>query len=372
MIKKFRIILLSVILAITQVSCRATDVTQKTLAASDQAPAPFPVSTDHKLTLDLETFPKDSSPNGIAANGISQNQKDSLTAYNPLDDSRDNIDIATDQTLKLVVLPDTQYYPHAYPETFNAITRWISEKWDSENFDFVVHLGDIVHKVEWEQEWQRAAYAMSLLGNRPYTVLPGNHDYIYVENETTDYHLFNKYFPASILAKYDQYPNKGTYPAETMINNYVNVNGYLILSIQFCYDRALNPGLRDWIKATLSENAKIPTIVVTHDFLSASGELSIPGEQLWGIIKDYPNVFLVLSGHATTDDLPVKQEQIRTIVGTKGNIVNAAMSNYQDYLARNSGYFRIYKITTHSIEVQTFSPIYGYMADNNSQFVLLR
>ena len=163
--------------------------------------------------------------------------------------------IIEDNVLTIVALPDTQFYSQSYPNTYNAMTRWISDRWDIENFDFVVHLGDRVENNDQDMEWQRASYAMSLLGSHPYTVLPGNHDFKSSENGTHDYSLINKYFPASILAPYS---NKGTFPSGTMINNYVEVKGYLILSIGSFYDRDLRPPLREWIVATIDMIRYLP------------------------------------------------------------------------------------------------------------------
>jgi len=68
----------------------------------------------------------------------------------------------TDNPFTIVLLPDTQYYSQKFPATYSAQTRWIRERANELNTEFVIHLGDIVETPGSETEWQVADEAHKL------------------------------------------------------------------------------------------------------------------------------------------------------------------------------------------------------------------
>ncbi|MGL4422263.1 MAG: hypothetical protein ACRCZF_16455, partial [Gemmataceae bacterium] len=66
------------------------------------------------------------------------------------------------------VIPDTQFYSEAYPQTFTAQTQWIVDNLATQNIQFVTHEGDIVQNAEQGAnqnllEWTRADTSMDIL-----------------------------------------------------------------------------------------------------------------------------------------------------------------------------------------------------------------
>jgi hypothetical protein len=102
----------------------------------------------------------------------------------------------TNEVFTVVLLPDTQFYCEKYPETFVSQTMWIRERARTDNFKFVIGLGDIVQNAQLEQEWQNAHEAARLLDSViPYSTVPGNHDLVTKDKALTrNSELYNKYF----------------------------------------------------------------------------------------------------------------------------------------------------------------------------------
>ena len=65
----------------------------------------------------------------------------------------------------LAVLPDTQIYAEAYPQYYDAQTRWLVEHADSHNIRFVLHEGDITN-ANVTPHWDNARKSMTLLQRR--------------------------------------------------------------------------------------------------------------------------------------------------------------------------------------------------------------
>lgn len=98
-------------------------------------------------------------------------------------------DRENDETFSIAILPDTQFYTAEVKggkkEQFFAQTEWIKKSRESENIQYVIHLGDIVNYGERDTAaWQYAAEAMYTLEEPqpglphgiPYGMAVGNHD----------------------------------------------------------------------------------------------------------------------------------------------------------------------------------------------------
>jgi len=94
----------------------------------------------------------------------------------------------------LVVLPDTQIYPHDQPkwrnssrrEVFIEQAKWIAQNAETKNIKFVLHMGDIVHEQDKPYQWTNANEAMSILdGTVPYCFAVGNHDMVFDASRDT-------------------------------------------------------------------------------------------------------------------------------------------------------------------------------------------
>ena len=95
----------------------------------------------------------------------------------------------------LVLLPDTQKYSEAYPEIFEAQTRWVVENRDAERIAYVLHEGDITDN-NIRPEWRAAKAAIELMdGQLYYTLAVGNHDMGFGgEADIRDTAFFNETF----------------------------------------------------------------------------------------------------------------------------------------------------------------------------------
>jgi Carboxypeptidase regulatory-like domain/Bacterial Ig domain len=92
------------------------------------------------------------------------------------------------------------------------------------------------------------------------------------------------------------------------------------------------------------------------------------GDDLWQVLRKFPNVIMVLSGHLTNG-----QAAHRSDVADNGNLVNQIFANYQTFPNGGDGWLRI--ITFHpsknSISVKTFSPFLNrFKTDERNQFTV--
>jgi hypothetical protein len=139
----------------------------------------------------------------------------------------------------------------------------------------------------------------------------------------------------------------------------------------------------DWVESVLAANPGLPTILTTHDYISAAGErlphplvdltLADPdfhnsAEQLWQkLLYRHDQIFMLLCGHQ-------RGQSIRTDNNTKGNPVYQILADYQDRGQAAIGAGRIKKVgigdgwlrlmrfdfstTPATITVKTFSSYY--------------
>ena len=87
----------------------------------------------------------------------------------------------SNETFRVIGLPDTQKYSELYPEIFQAQTQWIVNNRGELDIKFVSHYGDLVeHGIGLLalQEYENAAAAMRLLLEKdiPHGIVAGNHD----------------------------------------------------------------------------------------------------------------------------------------------------------------------------------------------------
>jgi hypothetical protein len=270
----------------------------------------------------------------------------------------------------VIVLPDTQHYSEAHPEIFIHQTQWIVENIRNLNIIFVTHLGDLVQNNDHvEKEWQVADKAMDLLNDVvPYSVLPGNHDM----QPGGQAIFYNKYFPASRFEH--QMWWGGSYNDNKNNYQFFSSGGdkYIIFHLQYCPPKEVI----NWADEILSSYSDRKVIISTHSFLGNeslrvshcknTSDGNITGVGLWNqLVKNHPNIFLVLSGHIPgwsrrTDNL-------------NGHIVHQLLSDYQDMENGGNGYLRImtFQPNRDIILVKTYSPTLDkYLTDPDNQFDL--
>jgi hypothetical protein len=287
----------------------------------------------------------------------------------------------------IVALPDTQFYSSLNPQIFSAQTQWIANHVQDQNIQLVVGLGDIVDGGGDLTQWQNADAAVRLLsGKVPYMMAIGNHDYDQNNpaGRTASTKNFNSFFGPARYAGASWY--KGSFPAGSNENFYgvVTVNGrnYLIVVLEF----AARDSALAWADGILKANQDKDAIIVTHMFtyadntrISGCDENSAAsfgvgqdnnGEDMWWkLVRKYPNIHLVLSGHVVEGDGTGR----RMDLGLGGNLVNQILSDYQSDPQGGGGYLRILRISPslNRVSVTTYSPyLNSFKTDDHNQFTV--
>lgn len=297
-----------------------------------------------------------------------------------------------DETVTLVLLPDTQMYSERYPEIFRAQTEWIAGTADS--ITFVLHQGDITNHNTPEQ-WEVAAEAMQLLdGKVPYAVCIGNHDIgTNGSADTRDTDLFNTWFP---YERYRSLPGfGGAYEAGKMDNTWYTFSGggldWLVLSLEF----GPRNKVLDWAAEVIEDHPDHKVIINTHAYMYSdetrmgpdrghhwlpqsygvgkdTGEDAVNnGEEMWDkLVSRYENVLFVFSGHVLNDGVGTLVSE-----GIHGNKVYQLLANYQSGVEGSenggNGFLRILKIDTRArkVSVKTYSPhLDAYKTESDQEF----
>ncbi|MFC4870899.1 metallophosphoesterase [Negadavirga shengliensis] len=296
------------------------------------------------------------------------------------------------QTLRLVVVPDTQSALESCPEIMEKQFYWMGD--NTSDIDFILHVGDVTQSntpAEWALAWK---YFEPVRGKVPYAISLGNHDFgsgrdKYADNR--DSRLANKYFPLEKLK--DHTPVRGAFEEGKIDNIYHTVEkegvSWLVLALEF--------GPRDavisWANEVVADHPEHKVILLTHAYMyvgdkrmdrgadwnphnygigKLSGEEATnDGEEIWEkLVNVHDNFFMVFSGHVLHEGVG------RLISETKqGNKVYQFLANYQrgvkGYGEGCNGYLRLVDVdlAREKISIKTYSPwLEEYLDDPNNQF----
>lgn len=291
----------------------------------------------------------------------------------------------------LIVLPDTQGYADTrHKETqkhwpnigdqracFFKQTQWIKENKQKLNIVMAVHVGDIT-QTEHDEEWKIADTAFKTIDRHvPYVVCSGNHDMGYSAQHKKTSHsrtsLFSSYFKPTRFTGNPLYaPHFGKkknlhfHEAGKIENYYLFLRAggmnFLIITLEF----KPRDEILTWANKVVAAHPDFRTIVVTHSYLTRkegqrSGADSYPvkgnsGKAIWKkFVSRHKNIFLVLSGHATENQLTSK--------GKHGNTVHQIQADYWYWdipkIKAGSGFLRMmtFRPGKNKIEVKTYSPV---------------
>ncbi len=274
----------------------------------------------------------------------------------------------------LVTIPDTQNYSSsiysATPKIFRAQTRWIVDKRDSLNVAFVAHDGDVVqwgdrYYTHWDSAWS----AMKFLENPstthrpygiPYSVALGNHDMPGVG--------YDRIFGVS------RFEGRPYYGGHFGSNNNNSVSLFSASGIDFVVltlenNAAYSPAVLSWGDSVLAAHPQRWAIVSSHNLIYAGNPapFSDRGQAIYDALKDNPNLFLMVCGHAAVEG--------RRSDTYNGRTVHTIMADYQSRPIGGSGWLRVNRICPdeNAIHVSTYSPWldqYEADADSSSQFTL--
>lgn len=243
------------------------------------------------------------------------------------------------QKFTIPVLPDTQVEVNQNPEMFYSQLQWIADKKDSLNVPIALHVGDIVDFDNIEH-YEKASKGFKILdiAGIPYALCLGNHDTEAVGEQSgsaapgnTNLNLrkttkFNTYFPVSRLKA-----QQGRYEEGKSDNAFYTFNAggldWMVVSLEFC----ARFGPVHWADKVIADHPRHNVIILTHYHLNPSGDIAernagygdlSPYEIYILLIKKYPNILLVLSGHTGNSTW-------RNDRGDNGNRIYQILQDYQ-------------------------------------------
>jgi hypothetical protein len=281
----------------------------------------------------------------------------------------------------IIVLPDAQNYSASLsggtPALFRAQTEWIAAHRESLSVAYVVQEGDIVNNADVLSQWDNAANAMYALEDTslthlpqgiPYDVTVGNHDqwpYAISSPDTTT-KSYNLRFGST---RFDGRPYYGGHYGTNNDNHFSLFSGggldFLVISIE--YGATTDAAVLDWADGLLKAYPTRQGIIVHHNLIG-TGEAAAwqnGGQTLYDALKDNPNLFLMLCGHAAGEGKRMDVFQ--------GDTVHTLLADYQDRTNGGDGWLRVLEFSPASnrIQVKTFSPTLNSLeTDGNSQFSL--
>ena len=258
----------------------------------------------------------------------------------------------------VVLLPDTQNYAEKYPDTYIAQTLWIRKQFKQDNIKFAIHLGDIVQTSTKKNEWENANRAMQILdGVVPYSMVPGNHDMVVKDRNST---LYNQFFSPKRFQDRKWY---GGHLGDNNDNNYCFFEGgglkFMVISLEFApRDETLK-----WAREICRKHPDHRVIVATHCYMRPNGRdtgcatsynvAGNSGEQIWQkLVRKEPNIFFVISGH-------VLGVGLQTSKNDAGGKVLEMLTDYQGLPNGGDGWLRSLKFlpAENKIQVITYSPL---------------
>ncbi len=258
---------------------------------------------------------------------------------------------------------DTQAYTAADNGVFGTMTQWISDTQREYNTVLAVHTGDIVYNAFRAYEWQNSVAAFARLPEGMHILtVAGNHD------QLPDYDPGTPYL--------DYRPDTDYLPA-----NAFNGNGYVyymtftaggVPVIVFSLSYGFEVDAADWINEICRQYADHYAILCLHSYLSLGGYTSVGRRLVERVVKQSPNVRLVLCGHErgtaywpeTLDD---------DADGAPDRIVHQMLMNVQEDAENGVGILRLLRFDppADTLEVVTYSPVldrYGYRFVGSERF----
>lgn len=240
-------------------------------------------------------------------------------------------------TFSIVLLPDTQYYTSKQANdannTYRRQMQWIVDHQQSDNILFAVHLGDITNNNTTAQ-WEIASDAHALLDSAsiPYSVAPGNHDYLVGSDFDRGGSLMDNYFPPSRFSGNAWYG--GAYGGSSTNNYTYFANGdqqFLVLSLEY----SPRKDVLCWASDLVASHPDHHVIIATHCYLTHDGVYSTgcphpdydavgaTGGDVWNeLVALHSNIFLVVSGH-------VGDSEYRIQTTNTGYAVHEMLVDYQ-------------------------------------------
>jgi len=260
-------------------------------------------------------------------------------------------------------MSDTQHYSRSFPDTFLAMTQYLSDNEEALNLEYVIHTGDIVASSSKEYQWELAAEAMDKIAHIPAGWCAGNHDV----SSKINYKNYSLYFGEDQSDYRECYggsyrDNRGHYD---LID--AGSSSFIFLYMGYSVEQ---DGI-DWMRAVLDQYPHRTAIICTHAYFDTNLDILSDGQMIQEVIEDYPNVCMVLCGHRYN----VAEETAwydDDGDGTPERPVYQLICNYQSAGSDGgSGYMMFMKVDEEkgTIDFYTYSPVtddYVYFDDHST------
>ncbi|SEQ27453.1 metallophosphoesterase [Microlunatus flavus] len=275
-----------------------------------------------------------------------------------------------DPVFRIAVLPDTQEEVHSEDDhRLLQRSEYIAAHAGSWDVRLAVSVGDIA---DWDTDdhaqYARAAQQLQpLVAKVPFVAVPGNHDTqavcpggsactgLKARTTVRDTTVYNTYFPAARFSLL-----QGQYEPGKTDNAYHTFRAggvsWLVLNLELWPREQVV----DWAAAVVAANPHRNVIVVTHSYLTKRGKIlgdnggygSMSPKYLFDhVVKRYPNVKIVLSGHTGKD-------KVRVDTGVYGNKI---VSYLQCFHSRTANPFRRISVDTQRgrLDTAVYTPSTG-------------
>ncbi|WP_082198520.1 LamG-like jellyroll fold domain-containing protein [Bacillus sp. FJAT-26390] len=258
--------------------------------------------------------------------------------------------LSGDASYQFLFIPDAQKMVQYNAEMFTAQMAWAAEHGGGKRIAMTAFVGDIVDGSSDAAQWQRSHEAISLLdeSDMPYMMTAGNHDYgigdPYLHYYGPERFAHKKYCKGFSPSRYSSCAviAAGSYEYVFLMLDMLHVKEDL-----------------DWAKHMLSENSKLPTILVSHDMLdwTMSGGRRLPvdsetGSFIWQqLVDSHDQIFMTVNGHYFNTAHRIKQNRY-------GHDVIQLLVNYQSEYRGGNGWMRLAEFDEAAgrISFRTYSP----------------
>ena len=301
---------------------------------------------------------------GWAATGRS-GRDSQTTPYNPGATPRDQYDFT------LAWESDTQYYNSNegrragtggtdawYRHQLN-INRFLIDRRDELNLQYVAHTGDIVDNQDQDYQWRNAddAYRMLDEAGMPYGVLAGNHDVGHFEG---NYGPYSSYFGEKRFAQNPWYG--GSYKDNRGHFDLVSADGVDLLVLYMGWpdpnDTVSNSEDIAWMNSVIRQYPERKVMINLHEFMLTTGGLGPFPQRIYDeVVAPNSNVIAVGSGHYH-DAYTRLDEFDDDGDGVADRTVTSMLFDYQALPEGGQGYLRLlhFDNTNGRIIVRTYSP----------------
>lgn len=256
-------------------------------------------------------------------------------------DEYDQLELGVDYDYSFAILGDIQHITDYTPTDLPYLFDYILDNKDSKNIQFVFGMGDTTNDNHNEannlREWKLAQEQFFRFNDViPYTVIRGNHDVVA---------RMNAYFADPNKPGYTDQLD-GFYQEGSVVNVWKEFSVFGVDYLSLLIDYESSDSVLSWAADVIESHPNHRVIVNTHVYMNPDGTYDNEmnpkfadvgtinnAQQVWDkLISRHENIFMVLCGHTSTDDVLIQQK-----TGVHGNQITEIRvdSQYTDLVYMN-------------------------------------